>query len=358
MNADWLSKGRIPSLDGLRGVSILLVTICHIPEIAGVVLPEQVATLFKRGDLGVDAFFVISGFLITHLLLREHEKHGTISLPAFYLRRTLRIFPAYYFFLFAMSLLCFAGFYNVTFDMWLRALTYTENFATGGSHATGHLWSLAVEEQFYLVWPLTVVMLSPRRAIWGAALALATAPVVRFYAWEQGRSVVDIDIFLLTRMDTLAVGCILAFVIHTPAVTRYARAVQRYSTVLAIACAAGVFLSDHFLAESGKYTLGPKRAIEAFLLAHIVMLAVMHPGSVLGRVLNCAPLAYIGAISYSLYLAQALLTFEKEMPVWVNIVGPLCFAFITHYLVEKPFLKLKERLPRPKPMCDAQVTAA
>ena len=136
------------SLDGVRGLCIL-----------GVVWHHVLGESFKRGFLGVDMFFVLSGFLIVTLLLRERDRRGTISLKKFYARRMLRIFPIYYLLLFVVFLL-----YLVTKPASSTAkeyylalpflLTYTSNWVHLQAGNVGIMWSLATEEQFYLVWPM------------------------------------------------------------------------------------------------------------------------------------------------------------------------------------------------------------
>ena len=139
-----LAGRHLPGLDGLRALSVFTVIAYH----AGAPVP---------GDLGVSAFFVLSGFLITWLLMKELEETGRISLRDFYARRTLRIFPAYYVFIIGSLVLDTARGFPWPGEMTLSAFTYTVNYynAIRGHPSTGiaHAWSLAVEEQFYLLWP-------------------------------------------------------------------------------------------------------------------------------------------------------------------------------------------------------------
>ena len=126
--------------------------------------------------LGVVVFFVISGFLITRLMQSEHAKSGYVSLKLFYTRRALRLFPAAYTFIACVCLLWAAGIVHLQAgDIW-HAVTYTVNFAPERSWQIGHLWSLSVEEQFYLIWPCTFVLLGPRRAVWAALAAVIWVP--------------------------------------------------------------------------------------------------------------------------------------------------------------------------------------
>ena len=197
----WLHSGSVPSLDGLRAVSISMVIVGHAS------LAWHGHGLGRLGGIGVDLFFVISGFLITLLLLRERRRNGSISLRAFYVRRCWRILPAYLVFLGALFVLSVFGVVDLTERDWAGALTYTVNFRPGTSWVMGHLWSLSVEEHFYLLWPVLLLLLGPARACALAALYVVTAPVVRLLIWRLGCRALDVDYCTPARMDTIAVGC-------------------------------------------------------------------------------------------------------------------------------------------------------
>lgn len=164
-------SSRLPSLDGWRAVSIAIVLAAHSSYLAGFPagLKFEVGVLTDAGDLGVRFFFVISGFLITWLLLGEHAASSGrgISLKSFYIRRVLRIFPVYFFFLAVVLCLQMVTPFSQDTRTWLGNLTFSTNFF-GDGRLTGHLWSLAIEEQFYLLWPGTFLLFglaaNPRRA--------------------------------------------------------------------------------------------------------------------------------------------------------------------------------------------------
>jgi peptidoglycan/LPS O-acetylase OafA/YrhL len=154
---------------------------------------------------------VISGFLITTLLLGEARRHGTISLPRFYLRRTFRIFPAFYAYLAVVGVLVAVGAVELARHDLLAALTYTMNFHWDRARVLGHLWSLSVEEQFYLLWPAAMLWLRPRRAILAAAVIVALAPVCRLATWFLAPAWrVGISEAFPTVADAIAIGCVLA----------------------------------------------------------------------------------------------------------------------------------------------------
>jgi peptidoglycan/LPS O-acetylase OafA/YrhL len=159
------NQKKLPSLDGWRAVSIALVLIAHskyaagFPAMLGSALDGFNANGIAPGSLGVRFFFVISGFLITWLLLQEQAKHGVISLKHFYLRRALRILPVYFLYLFVLG---FLTHYSQPASDWLTNLTFTTNYFWP-PEPTAHLWSLGVEEQFYLLWPGLLVLLLHRQ---------------------------------------------------------------------------------------------------------------------------------------------------------------------------------------------------
>src|SRR5947207_1759718 len=159
---------RLPSLDGWRAVAIAMVVMSHFTAVRGFSPPAWWTQAFQ-GNLGVRIFFVISGLLITYLLLLEAERRGRPSLRSFYTRRVLRIFPVYFLYLGVVVGLTLAGLYTDTATAWIGSLPFTRNFIGQTQSLTGHYWSLAVEEQFYLVWPITLVALRlwerPRTAI-------------------------------------------------------------------------------------------------------------------------------------------------------------------------------------------------
>lgn len=147
--------GRITSLDGLRALSIGMVVAGHAAVRRGPAAFGWWLALLGRPELGVDVFFVLSGYLITRLLLDEERRSGGISLREFYLRRAFRILPALHFYVLVMAILCGAHLVGISAGSFIDALVFTRNYGVfgGGGWWFGHFWSLAVEEQFYLAWP-------------------------------------------------------------------------------------------------------------------------------------------------------------------------------------------------------------
>ena len=153
---------RIKSLDGLRAISIFIVLAAHVAETANLRHEPYTRFVSNVGSFGVKIFFVISGFLITTLLLAEERRNGRISLGMFYLRRAFRILPVAYLFVGVVAALMVMGRIVLPDHNLLYAVTFAMNMAPEGTWWTGHLWSLAIEEQFYLVWPVVFLLTGMR----------------------------------------------------------------------------------------------------------------------------------------------------------------------------------------------------
>src|SRR5436305_4475384 len=168
---------RIQSLDGLRAVSILLVIIGHFSF--SIAQRNPVAHV---GNLGVKTFFIISGFLITTLLMKEKEKTGRVSLKHFYIRRSLRILPLSYFYILVVAALAMMGVVIETRREFFFATFYLMSYKMDPHNSLAHLWSLSVEEQFYLLWP-AVFVLAGRFAKNVAFLAVLSGTAIRAGWW-------------------------------------------------------------------------------------------------------------------------------------------------------------------------------
>lgn len=343
----WMAQGRIPSLDGLRAVSIIVVTLAHAIVAVEAAVPASWNGIRRYGSTGVDVFFVISGFLITHLLLKELGRSGTISLKDFYIRRTFRIMPAYYASLGVAALLVACGGVRVEPNVWLPATTFTFNLVPGLSgRLIGQIWSLCVEEHFYLLWPAALLFVGRRRGPMILLAFIIAAVPLRFIIWTKYQNFIDIDYFTFTRIDTIAVGCLLAFIAHDPRCWSFLRRIEGRGDWLALAGVAMLLVSKEVLGMSGKYILGPRALIESGSIALILLAMVSDPRSLLGRLLNCRPMVAIGVLSYSLYLGQMFSSISKS-PGWPlgwawNVPLVFAYALASYYLIERPFLRWKD----------------
>jgi len=337
----YLSTKYFPSLDGLRAISILAVIWYHDPLLR---------LIWRTGFLGVHLFFVISGFLITTLLLREKSEFGRISLKNFYIRRTLRIFPAYYLTLglFLLACLTFTEFKGETLAIYLHNLpsflTYTSNWFVfpGGlspANPSGRVvfvaaWSLATEEQFYLFWPGIVAMtrhwFTPVIVMIG--LIAANEIVKLFAGYSFFLTGYPLAILIINSLSTaICLGCLAAYTLHN-------------KRSFAIACTV------------------PNEAIlyvgRMFYICVTMTLAVMacsiRADHALVPVLSNRPIRYIGSISYGMYLfhpfginlTDRFFAFSKQWPAlqFLFISGStIVLASISYWTYERFFLRLKAR---------------
>ncbi|HXP88257.1 MAG TPA: acyltransferase [Bryobacteraceae bacterium] len=335
---------RIPSLDGMRAVSIGLVIVFHI-----VGMVPFGGALSNLGNLGVRVFFVISGFLITGLLLQEQDRIGTIALGRFYARRTLRIFPAFYLFLAVIGICAAAGWIALHKFELLQAALYIMNYFPGlqQSRYVKHLWSLSVEEQFYLLWPSVLAFAGRRRGLMIAAAFILIAPVLRLTYWffvPQMHEVMDRR--FETVGDALATGCVLA------GAQTWLASKTRYNQFLLSAVfyivPLLVFLDSVYLSPHPRAFYGIGVTILNVGIALCIDRWVRYPQGVAAAVLNSAPLRAIGVLSYSIYLwQQPFLDSEGDTPFsWLplNLLAVAACSLGSFFLIEQPFQRLRSRL--------------
>jgi len=346
---------RIPSLDGLRAVSICMVVIGHCSGTMGDLgyQTRMVLSVVGAGRLGVSIFFVISGFLITTLLVREQLATGTISLKNFYIRRAFRIFPAFYaYWLFAL-VLTVIGYIPLSHAELVSAAVYVWNYVPRqvDTWFLGHTWSLSLEEQFYLVWPLVLRSFGIRLGTWIALTAVVVAPIIRvscYFLFPATRPL--IGMMLPTRADSLMIGALLALIcISGDHLRTLKQLVGSWLIPVASLCflIVDTMLTAHF---NGAYTLPFGYSLQNFMIVLLIAHCVFYDRTVLGRTLNHALIAHIGLISYSLYLWQQLFlttnnkTFTGAFP-W-NILCAFLAAELSYYLLEKPFLRWRKRFSK------------
>jgi peptidoglycan/LPS O-acetylase OafA/YrhL len=347
----------------------------------------------ELGVLGVDLFFVLSGFLITTLLIKEHQSTGRINLPQFWARRFLRLMPAYWLYLSAIMII-FACTYDrsQTTGSWPVSLYiaslwgYFANYAPqvkiwNHQFLTLHLWSLSVEEQFYFIWPfLMAFALLFRRASWILPWLLALG--IMLYRRTLHDNAPGMESWLDTRGIGIVLGTAAAYVFAgAPPIILSFLAIRQVRTIWAIltvtALTALVALHSKGL-MSNESVMGVWLPWIDLLFVGIVAGLWYFPGGIISRLLSWKPLAYTGAISYGLYLYHMLASriiwdvllpkSANDLPVALQVHDPLhswppalayltrvtCFlaltftmAALSFHLLEKPFLTLKDRF-RPK----------
>lgn len=333
------------ALDGLRAISVLAVVWHHTGAASyrGVV---------GRGYLGVDQFFAISGFLITTLLLREHELNGTISLRKFYARRTLRIFPLYYLVLLAyivFSLTARRGTAatHAFIDHLPAFFTYTSNWFVGlsaGASVTFYFaWSLATEEQFYLLWPpvLSRLLRWTSGRLFPAGVFLLALCTVNQFALRSRHSGLEWQI-LRSIATPILLGAMAALVLHSR------KSFALVAPILAARLAPVAVLAALLLLI---WQGADELAIQVSMVVMVAALCIREP-TYLHRILAGRPLRYIGRISYGIYLMH-LLAANLVRPVVGRQYGVSVYlatvfvviiaASISYRYFERPILELKSR---------------
>lgn len=356
--------------DGLRAISILMVIGAHL----GSAHLAAEGTFARRllelggGAAGVRIFFVISGFLITRLLLAERARTGRIRLGNFFARRFLRLMPAFYLYLATAVILMATGLLARNVVGTLFGAFYIFNFAPRIVHSNeySHLWSLSVEEQFYLFWPFVVAAVTlpnaRRVALSGAAICALVYlwdpnPVLDVRApWIQaliaplnfdleryqhyfvdGRFFKLGDAFTLPNFTVPAIGAILV---------GCAAALGLPGRFVRLDLAALLFVSPLYL-SGAPARLTP--LLQATAVAVLLQWLVAHPRARLTNALERAPLAYVGRLSYGLYLWHGLfITTNGSGPAWfqaypLNVGLSVLATLASYYLVERKFLRLKNR---------------
>jgi peptidoglycan/LPS O-acetylase OafA/YrhL len=339
------------TLDGWRGIAILLVLLEHVdlPSLRNQVWANQ-------GSLGVDIFFVVSGYIITARLMEEREKTQTINLAAFYVRRAFRILPL------VLCYLCVLGVLTQLLPMDTRAgemagaLFFFRNYQYAAHPRgiyTAHFWSLSIEEHFYLFWPVLLLRGGNKRAVWIAAAGAWICAIWRIYDYSYPNGAVGRLLPGVTpglrglrtdmRLDGLLLGSTLALLLARPAVRAFI--LKNFPKETPLFCGALLFVNE-------------VRVYGYVTLTNYVLIAMMLASSLVVkeglayRWLNLKPLVAIGTVSYSLYVWQQifLLHPQETFPLWKFSVFPynlLCACVVatcSYYFLERPLVGVGKRL--------------
>lgn len=361
------SLGYIPAVDGLRAVSILLVIFAH--EIGPVT--SEFGHKFN-GWIGVDVFFVISGFLITSILLKESAKKGSttdsgrFSLPKFYLRRWLRICPAYYIYLAVV-----AAWYMSGGDHHMKPFVCSALYLTNLDIAYGwglipmkpfltHLWSLGLEEQFYLVWPACLKFLK-KHAVTAVTLTIAAVYFWRLHLVTHGASWFRIFNGPDTKADVLLAGVLVALLLSKESVRAAAGKILGNPIVqvvlIVLAFQAFQWLGPPSAGSTSDqvYFWAVKMPVTTLLIATVLISILTGNNGPIAKLLSNPVPVFIGKLSYSLYLWHPLVHilycayywdfFCKHGATAELYQYGLIFALacISYFVIELPFLKLKSR---------------
>ncbi len=379
-SASRLSALRVPALDGIRGIAVLMVLLHHLSGY----LPQhsrpfsEAAAVLRNGWVGVDLFFVLSGFLITGILL--DTKYAPNYFRSFYARRVLRIFPLYYIVLSAIGFAAALPYVG----QWLRPIlpishdrlfyfVYLNNWwpllkDTWHANIIGHFWSLAVEEQFYLLWPLCVWLLPRRKLPWVAAGGIALAILIRcgiYHYFGPTRSIVENT---FARMDTLLMGALIAMLVRSPRALKilhpylYSAAIASIAILLCFNALGGVPQYNEFYGVSVQFTL------IAVVFSAIVLRAFTRrdDSTAVQTFLRRPLLGRVGKYSYGMYVYHVpiMLASAALLRHFVsrNFSAPVAVAFMMGIILltygvaklsfdflESRFLKQKKRFAPREP---------
>lgn len=343
-----------PELDCLRFIAFLFVFISHAFAIelgfyTHLGLPHEAALWLARaiavGGFGVALFFVLSSYLITELLIREHSHTGHLDIKSFYIRRALRIWPLYFFFLF---LVYFAipqeSIYALNGTFLAAMLLFAGNWACvifgGMGHSVaGPLWSVSVEEQFYLAWPLIISRVGVKNLKKVCVVVIVIANLTRIIMEKKGAGFVAFWCNTITWLDAIAAGALIALLLRGGA--------PNLSRVQRVLLFAGGFAVWVLPARFSQYLIYPDIASYPLIVVGSVLMLLSAIGSGVANPI----LVYLGRISYGLYvwhvLALAIVSkfLRKYSPqhALAGFILTVLFAAISYRWLEQPFLKLKKR---------------
>lgn len=365
------SKTHLPALDGVRAIAILMVIVYHsLNGLPGVTWAQNLTMrLTGQGWLGVDLFFILSGFLITGILI--DARNSEHALRNFYARRILRIVPVYVvFLLFSLWVAPAIGTSSVDESLQLHRTqgwywTYSLNILIALRNwsaitlPTGHLWSLAVEEQFYLLWPLAVLVMSPRTLARTALGCIFGAELCRVAFVLAGAGGQVNFVLLPCRMDTLAAGAFLACAYREPALWSRILHARRALTLAALLLILAVILYRHTIDNQESF-----EQLVFFPAALSLGVVIVSSAAAGNRWLSHGALRFVARISYGMYIwhlvVMRLIVHVQRVPDaaspqlwWVfyivraagTIGGAVVLALISWYLIEQPFLRLKRFVP-------------
>ena len=352
----------VVGLDGVRGVAVLLVFISHFhwilspdPFLTKVTPWHFINRTFEAGFMGVDIFFVLSGFLITSLLMKDRSTNQKNLFKRFYRRRALRLLPALYALLIADFFVSrwenFPG--DIQWRTTWHAILFLNNWNIVNNFGEaqndlGHLWSLGIEEQFYLIWPLTIWLLAklkiPSKMMIPLILFASLVVMVhRTSLWNDGTSWIILYIRTDTRLDSLLIGAMFAYVYrHFQVPSKILNSVATLS-FLGLVYIKYVLDKSPFIFEMGWTIIA--------LLAGFIILSVAEGAFFIQKVFTWRPLTMIGKVSYGLYLwhmpifllfGRHVTSGSRPLRLLIAIILACVVTSLSWFFIEKPFLNLKD----------------
>ncbi|SAL56993.1 acyltransferase [Caballeronia peredens] len=353
-------KNHVQELTGLRCVAVTMVVIGHAQHMinggySGFLAPLR---LISDGRLGVLIFFVLSGYLITGILNAEWKASGSIRLLPFYAKRALRIWPAFYSYLAIVALMSFAGLLDIDHRQVIVAALHLWNYSgiagmsslnaahADGAWYLGHFWTLALEEQFYWFWPPLLFHILKRGNQRALVALIVLVPLVRiatYFAVPTLRG--QLSMMLHTGIDPILIGCYVA--LNKDALKARVAALPLGPLIPTAMVLLLVFAVPPLQAKLGGLwhaTYGT--TIESAMVGFVIVVLISQKDFWFSRLLRTAPFVYVGTISFSLYLWQQLFS-NAHSPVAYGfplcVIEALIAASLSYYLIETPFLRIKDR---------------
>ncbi len=344
--SESLKQAHYPSLNGIRGVSIILVVFSHLA-----ISKNGVYQKIFNGPLGVNIFFVLSGFLITTLCMKEKSITGKLSLKSFYIRRILRIFPVAYLYLIVLFLLNFFCRLNIAPIQFLGAGLYIMDFSyfrkEHFSWFTGHYWSLSVEEQFYLIFPF---FLKTQYKLFVLAVIFVVFLLPVFCTLQEFMKPLNAGVFyafshFFIKFQSIAVGCLYAILAYKGYLDLFfIKRTKVIANLIAIVLIIFLRYEDFYSIKAIYINL-----IIALLTGYLIISNINPAEDLLFKFLNLKGLSYIGVLSYSIYIWQQLfLSKSNRLPAIMicfpyNLILIFLIAWLSFTFYERYFLKLKTR---------------
>jgi len=351
-NNNQKKLGYIPELDGLRGISILAVMFFHS------------GSAMIGGYIGVDVFFVLSGFLITSIIVNEYNETSALNYKVFYIKRLLRLGPALIFMLITFTLLSylFLSEEKASSNLIdaLISLFYVSNWARvfelHPPDWLGHTWSLSIEEQFYFLWPIVLVtILRLCKSRWTVAFIAFSIAILawflRIYLTLDGSSYTRVYFGLDTRADALMIGCVLGIITSSSLLTdKIQKILSKWLFVLApviviyLGIVAFTMAADH--PQTNYWVFFSVALSTAIFLAHLLI----NSKTLIHKLLSMKWLVWVGSISYGLYLwhypifrLMKSLEYQWEVIMTLGVIVTFTISIFSYYVLEKPILKMKKR---------------
>lgn len=336
-----------PGLDGLRGTAIIIVIVSH--------LLAKFDFVKDTGAFGVEIFFVISGFLITSLLLKEKVKHGTVSFKNFYIRRILRIFPVAYLFLLVLLLINKSAGLDITNKSFVQAALYLKNipFKGTGDWYTGHFWSLSVEEQFYVFFPFFIVNKTSRFIVIALSLIL-TVPLLHIVGfnnfWIFSNNIVHIITFVILILLEHGTTAILTGALFSILLFKKIIVVDKLKSNYLLSFALLIVAYLLFMKVPGFNIVYLSDILAPVIISYTIMLNLKEK-NLLRYFLDNVIMIRIGVLSYSLYIWQQLFIFTPEKlkhfkysdNIFLRVFLIFAVSASSYYFFEKFFLRYKAK---------------